>query len=211
MPESVDISWNRLMQWRGECHGRFGAVLDLPIRSPHEELDSLLKPQMRVLDFGAGAHKPFERAVSAVTAAYRSMDTDPAGEFDYRSFDDVPDGEVFDLVIANQVLEHMQVDAAYRAVCSAARLLDDRGFLVATVPNAAHPVRQWDCTHVTAWPANDLYSLLRSAGLDVITMARYNKAPLTKNPVKRWVVLTVCREFRVDWCDSILAVGRKGP
>jgi hypothetical protein len=106
-------------------------------------------------------------------------------------------------------LEHVTVDAAVAMVRAAFRRLSSGGRMLATVPNAAHPVRQRDCTHITPWPTNDLYSLLRSAGFRIDTMARYNKLPLTSNPFKRWVVRTVCQEFRVDWCDSILAVGSK--
>jgi len=207
--DAVQTSWSRLMRWRGECWQRFGGVLDLPIRTPHEEFRSLLAPGKSVLDFGAGAHKPFQSLVLEAAARYFSLDTDPEGSFDFRSFEGIPPDMRFDLVLANQVLEHMPVEKAFEAVCSAHTVLVDGGALLATVPNAAHPVRQWDCTHITAWPANDLYSLLRSAGFQVTSMARYSKFKLTANPLKRWVVQTVCKEFRIDWCDSVLAVGRK--
>lgn len=197
------------MQWRSECHRRFGSILDLPVRSPDDVLTGLLQPGIRVLDVGAGAHKPLQAAVARVTDAYSSMDTDPDGSFDFRSFEEIPPGVQFDLVVANQVLEHLGVEDAFGMVRSAFGCLSDQGRLLATVPNAAHPVRQRDCTHVTPWPANDLYSLLRSAGFEVELMARYNKFPLTSNPLKRWIVRTVCREFRVDWCDSVMALGLK--
>jgi hypothetical protein len=197
------------MSWRGECWQRFGGVLDFPIRSPQEELPGLLRPQKRVLDVGAGAHLPFKESVLKAAAVYYSLDTDPEGNFDFRSFDEIAEDLSFDLVIANQVLEHMAVDDAFAVVRSAYGHLCDGASLIATVPNAAHPVRQRDCTHITPWPANDLYSLMRGAGFEIVAMSRYNKFPLTRNPLRRWVVQTVCREFRVDWCDSIMAIGRK--
>ncbi|MBI4966317.1 MAG: class I SAM-dependent methyltransferase [Desulfomonile tiedjei] len=209
MTDSVQDSWSRLMSWRSECWQRFGNVLDFPIRSPHEELPGLLAAQKRVLDVGAGAHMPFRGAVLRAAAVYYSLDTDPEGEFDFRSFGEISEDLSFDLVIANQVLEHMSVDEAFAVVRSSYEHLGDGASLLATVPNAAHPVRQRDCTHITPWPANDLYSLMRSAGFELVSMTRYNKFPLTKNPLRRWVVQTVCKEFRVDWCDSIMAIGRK--
>jgi 2-polyprenyl-3-methyl-5-hydroxy-6-metoxy-1,4-benzoquinol methylase len=162
-----------------------------------------------VLDVGAGAHTPFRNAISAAGADYFSMDTDPQGSFNYRSFAEVPVDTRFDVVLANQVLEHMTVDDAFEVVAAVFRHLSQGGHMVATVPNAAHPVRQWDCTHITPWPASDLYSLLRSAGFEITALARYNKFPLTTHPVKRWIVKTVCKEFRVDWCDSVMITGRK--
>jgi len=209
--DSVQTSWSRLMRWRSECWQRFGGVPDMPIRTPQEELQGLLAPGRSVLDIGAGAHKPFQSLVLQAEAKYSSLDTDPEGSFDFRSFEEIPPDLRFDLVLANQVLEHMSVDQAFTSVCSAHNVLVDGGTILATVPNAAHPVRQWDCTHITPWPANDLYSLLRSAGFQLTAMARYSKFRLTANPLKRWVIRTVCREFRIDWCDSILAVGLKQP
>lgn len=209
MSDSNQFSWSRLMQWRSECFKRFGSVLDLPLRTPGEELAAVVTAGNRVLDVGAGAHKPFRTAIASAAAEYFSMDTDPQGSFDFRSFADVSGDELFDVVLANQVLEHMTVDEAFGVVAAAFRHLSGGGYLVATVPNAAHPVRQWDCTHITPWPASDLYSLLRSAGFHITTLARYNKFPLTANPLKRWIVNTVCKEFRVDWCDSVMVSGRK--
>ncbi len=202
-------SWNCLMKWRSECYTRFGSVLKLPIRFPIDELAGLLKSGIRVLDVGAGAHKPLQATIERSSATYFSMDTDPQGVFDFRSFDAVPSEASFDVVVADQVLEHLPVGDAFGIVEDIFGHLSDNGWFIATVPNAAHPVRQWDCTHVTPWPMNDLYSLLRSAGFMVTSMSRFNKFPLTANPFKRWVVKTVCKEFRVDWCDSIMAVGQK--
>jgi SAM-dependent methyltransferase len=197
------------MQRRAECFKKFGSHLDMPLITPADALRPLIGPGVKILDFGAGAHKPFEKIIAATGAEYFSMDADPDGSFHFRTFRDVPEALLFDVVISNQALEHMTVDAAFAVVESIFGVLKSGGRFIATVPNSAHPVRQRDCTHVTPWPTNDLYCLLSSAGFDVTVMARYNKAPLTSNPLKRWIVMTVCREFRVDWCDSVLAVGRK--
>ncbi|HMK33908.1 MAG TPA: methyltransferase domain-containing protein [Desulfomonilaceae bacterium] len=197
------------MQWRSECFSRFGSILNLPLRTPGEELEARVDSGTSVLDVGAGAHKPFRKTILAASGTYFTMDTDPEGSFDFRSFADVPGEAVFGLVLMNQILEHLTVDAAASMVSAAFRHLSCGGHLIATVPNAAHPVRQRDCTHITPWPANDLYSLLRSAGFEILALARYNKLPLTANPIKRWIVHTVCTEFRMDWCDSIMIVGKK--
>ena len=209
MNTTFQRSWNRLMQWRSECYTRFGPVMKLPIRFPIYELAERLKFGIRVLDVGAGVHKPLQATIEGSSAIYLCMDTDPRGVFDFRSFDDVPAETSFDIVVADQVLEHLAVEGAFEIVEEIFGHLSDNGWFIATVPNAAHPVRQWDCTHVTPWPMNDLYSLMRSAGFMVTSMSRFNKFPLTTNPFKRWVVKTVCKEFRVDWCDSLMAIGQK--
>jgi len=199
------------MRWRAECHRRFGSVGDLPLRSPSDVMPQLLSNNSKALDLGAGAHKPFKPLFESLGVIYFSMDIDPDGDFDFQSFSDVPEGMSFNLILANQVLEHVSVDEAYHMLSQAHERLVVGGIIVVTVPNAAHPVRQRDCTHVTPWPVNDLYSLLRSAGFQIQLMARYNKFPLTHHPLKRWIVKVVCHEFRVDWCDSVMTIGRRAP
>jgi len=208
--DAAELSWNRLMRWRGECHRRLGGILDLPVCNVQAEIEGVLASGIRVLDVGAGAHKPLKSTVTRIGAEYFALDTDPDGQFDFNSFEEVPAQASFDVVIANQVLEHLPAGEAFMLLASVHDHLAAGGALLATVPNAAHPVRQRDCTHITAWPMNDLYSLVRSAGLDVVCMARYNKVPLTRNPLKRWVVMTACQAFRMDWCDSLMVLGRKG-
>ncbi len=209
MTESLAYSWNRLMKWRSECFKRFGAILNFPIETPEERFRELLGPQTKVLDIGAGAHKPFEKAIRAVTPYYYCLDTDPDGIFDFRSFSEIPEDLEFDLAISNQVLEHLSVPDALGMVTATFSKLKCQGKFVATVPNTAHPVRQRDISHITPWAANDLYSLFRCVGFEIDGMARYNKFPLTADPLKRWVVETVCEEFRIDWCDSIMISGTK--
>ncbi len=198
------------MKWRSECHSRFGPISEIPVGSYGQELKEILTGRTRLLDVGAGAHKPLKPIADKYGVAYFCLDTDPDGVFDYRSFSEIPEDVNFDIVIANQVLEHMGVDDSFDYVRNIFMKLTPDGLFFATVPNAAHPVRQRDCTHITPWPSNDLYSLLRSAGFEILKLQRYNKYPITDDPFKRQIVETVCQEFRMDWCDSIMITGRKG-
>lgn len=201
--------WGRLMKWRSECHSRFGSIADIPLASYEEELLGSLAGRSRLLDVGAGAHKPLKAVAERLGISYFCLDTDPDGNFDYLAFSDIPEKATFDIIVANQVIEHMGVDEAFDCVHNVFLKLAPNSLFFATVPNAAHPVRQRDCTHITPWPANDLYSLLRSAGFEITKLRRYNKYPLTEDPFKRWIVQTVCQEFRMDWADSLLIIGQR--
>jgi hypothetical protein len=203
------LSWNQLTRWRSECGQRFGSVYDLPVRKYGEAVREWLKPEQRVLDVGAGVNKPFKKAFIQPPQEYFSLDSDPEGEFDFRTIEDIPADVKFDLVVANQVLEHLTIAQTFEVLCGAELHLVPGGVFFANVPNTSHPVRQWDPTHITPWPMSDLYSMFRNAGFEVISMARYNKYPLTRNPLKRFIVRTVCQTFRVDWCDSLIIVGQK--
>jgi hypothetical protein len=204
------LSWSQLTRWRGECYQRFGSIDKLPIRTIGDVISELLKPDGHVLDVGAGVHKPFKQTVNQPAQKYFSLDSDPEGDFDYHSFDEIADNIKFDLMVANQLLEHLTIADGFDLLSAAGIHLNEGGYFFATVPNMAHPVRYWaDASHLTSWPLNDLYGIFRSTGFQVPIMARYNKYELPRNPIKRYVVSTVCEVFRVDWCDSLMIVGQK--
>jgi SAM-dependent methyltransferase len=203
------VSWSDLTRWRAECHRRFGAILDLPIVDLGAELRSMAGAASSVLDVGAGKELPLKAFVDTASTAYRSLDSDPSGTFDYAHVSEIPAGERFDLAVANQLLEHLTIPEAIETVAGVGRVLAPGGRFAATVPNPSHPVRYWaDATHVTPWPINDLYGLFRESGLEVERLVRYGKRRLPWRPLRRMIVKTVATELRVDWCDSLLIVGR---
>jgi len=203
------LSWSQLTHWRSECGQRFGSIHNLPVRNFSTAVGELLKPDIRILDVGAGAHKPFKQVLTQPSQKYFSLDSDPEGNFDFHSFDEISDDVHFDLIVANQVFEHLTIAQTFDMLTATEKHLVSGGILFANVPNTAHPVRQWDPTHITPWPMTDLYSIFRNAGFEVLMMARYNKFPLIHNPIKRFIINTVCEVFRVDWCDSLMIVGQK--
>lgn len=211
MSEAKTFSWSQISGWRRECHARFGSILDMPVAQDWVvEFQRLLKPDSRVLDVGAGRDKTHRKHLTGEGQRYFSLDVDPAGEFDYRSFDEVPAGDTFDVMLCNQVFEHLSIAESASLLTGAFAYLASGGFYLATVPNVAHPVRYWaDVTHITHWPVGDFYGLFRSIGFEVDLVARTNKKPLPRNPLKRFIVLTVAQGFRMDWCDTLLILARK--
>ena len=209
MADATTISWSELEGYRAECFQRLGSIHNLQIVDLRTELIRLAGEAKNLLDVGAGAHKPLLRFVDQSQVAYYSLDTDPSGDFDFHDVSEIPADLRFDLAVANQILEHVSPDDALEIVRGVAGALAPGGRFAATVPNTSHPVRQWNATHVTAWPFLDLYGLFRLAGFEVEQLARYTKRRLTRRPFRRMIVRAVAQEFRVDWCDSILIVGRR--
>jgi SAM-dependent methyltransferase len=203
-----EVSWSGLQQYCRECFQVYGTIHDVPIVDLHTELKRVVGSADRVLDFGAGSHQPMRNYLKE-GAEYFTVDADPAGGFDFAELSDVPTDLEPDLVTANQVLEHIPVVDDFDVVREIFGLLRPGGRLLATVPNTAHPVRQWDPTHVTAWGVHDFYGLFRVCGFEVETLARYGKRKLTWRPIRRMIVKAVAKEFRVDWMDSLLVIARK--
>jgi hypothetical protein len=202
-----EFSWSRITRWRGECKARYHDVKRLPfVRHTGPWFKMLLTKNSRVLDIGASVHKTRKQAITQPQQEYFSLDIDPAGDFDFHSFDDIPDDQLFDVMIAHQVLEHVKISEAYSIVQSAYDHLVTGGYLMVTVPNPMHPIRQWsDVTHITAWPYFDLYGLFREAGFTITKFARYNKYGRPKSPFTYIAAI----EFRMDWADGLVIIGQK--
>jgi len=205
--------YDRFFHLRAKAHERFGDVLSLPVgEQPYEFLKRVYRtryPNGRVLDFGSGAQKPLRKQLGIGDDRYHTCDTDPSGDFTYRRLEDIPSGESYDMVAANQVFEHLDFDEALRTASALARLVARGGMLQASVPNAAHPTRYWgDPTHKTPWTHLTLCALIESSGLVPESCIRCNKRPGPRW-YERSVIHVVCRVFRMDWCDTIYIVGRK--
>ena len=208
--DSHSLPYEQFMRWRSECYQRFGSIHDLPIISPFEEIRKYVHSTTRILDIGAGVHKTFLQTIQLQLDNYYSLDNDSSGDFDFCSFNDISPETMFDVMWANQILEHINIPEAIDMLSGAHRHLSPNGHICATVPNISHPVRYWaDATHITPWSMYVLYSLFKNTGFHIHTLARYNKHPLTRNPIKRFVVNTVCQTFRVDWCDSLMIIAQK--
>ncbi len=157
------------------------------IKTPSEELSAILTAGSRVLDVGAGAHKPSEGLLLPPVRLTFLWTRTHRGDFDFRSFSDVPESTHFDAVMANQILEHVSVDEAFSIVASAYKHLSSGGCFIATVPNAAHPVSKGIAPTSRLGLLTICIVCCAARGFEVTTMARYNKFPLTSNPIKRWI------------------------
>lgn len=204
------LSWSQITQWRNECYTRFGSIHKIPVIDREEITNQWAMRSKEILDIGAGIQKQLKALLSQPDQRYYALDNDPAGDFDFSNFEDVPPNKTFDLMVANQVLEHLSIDSTIKLLNQAYKHLEHGGAIIVTVPNVAHPVRYWgDVTHVTPWPLFDLYSVMRGAEFEILAIYRYNKAPLPRNFLKRMIVDTVCDVFRIDWCISLMIIGQK--
>jgi len=205
------IQYSQHVKWRGECGKRFGKIKDLKIVNPHKVLQDIVEnTQGLVLDFGCGIDKVHRKAYGIPSNRYFSMDNDPDGDFDYHFIEDIPKEQQFDLVIMNQVIEHIPFEDCMKMMAHLSEFINGGGNIFITVPNVQHPVRYWgDLDHVTPWTYEDIYGLFKNIGYEVEQLARFNKHRLPINPVKRYIIKTVCDVFRVDWCDSIMGLGKK--
>jgi len=129
---------------------------------------SYLDNGSKVLDIGAG-DKMIELALRkrGIQAEYFSLDTASPNEnrYDFTDLDRV-DQKDFDLVIMQEVLEHLPLELGYKYLRRSYELLKPGGYLAISVPNIRRPVQFHgaDFTHIQHYPLSDLYGILRSIG-----------------------------------------------
>lgn len=191
------------------CADKFGSIETLKIiKDPYQNIIEHYSGG-RVLDVGAGKEKPVQKALSLSNEIYFSLDTDPLGEFDYTSIDQIPETEKFSLITANQFFEHLSLEKSIDFVCKISNYLEKKGCLISTVPNIQHPVRQrTNITHITNWEYKALYMLYKYANIEVIDISRYSKRH-PQGIIEKVLARYINRIYRMDWCDSILIVGKK--
>lgn len=211
MPKKYKLEYGFYSDCQKEAYEKFGFVQDLPILKkigPYQKAAKLYK-KGKVLDVGAGKEKPLQKNLKLPDNLYFSLDTDPHGKFTYQSVDEIPKNQKFSFIFANQVLEHIALNECLYLVKKLARHLERDGIMFVTVPNANHPVRQRvDITHLAPWEYKALYMLYKFAGLTVSQIYRYSKRS-PKGIIGKLLAYYINRIYRIDWCDSIMIIGKK--
>ena len=192
---------------------RYGSIFSLSVSDePYEYLHNIYKSQYLggcVLDFGCGARKPLQKVLGVDETCYHSCDSDPGGVFTFKEVSDIPQENKYDIIAANQVFEHLTFIEGIRTSYNLARHVAPGGIMQIGVPNPQHPTRQMsNPTHITPWNYLNLCALLELGGLDPFMCSRCNKVPGPRWYERPFVGM-VSRVFRMDWCDTVYAVGRK--
>jgi hypothetical protein len=206
-------AYDRFIGLCSEVAKRYPSIFSLPVaEEPYPYICRVYAERYRgrsVLEFGAGALKPLQRALAISDDLYSSCDTDASGVFTFRDVHAVPEGNRYAVVVANQVLEHLTFEQGMDAAVALSSHLEDDGIILLSAPNPQHPTR-WlsNPTHKTPWGYLNLCALLMLGGIEPVFCARSNKVP---GPATRdeELIDTICRVFRMDWCDTVYVVGAK--
>jgi hypothetical protein len=211
--DSSRVPYDQFFRLCTKAFERYGNIFSLPVSAqPYEYLKSVYRSHYqggRVLDFGCGVPKPLQRVLGIGDDLYHSCDNDPSGVFTYASLDEIPEDATYEIVAANQVFEHLSFEEGIQTAMALARHVAVGGIFEIGVPNPQHPTRQLsNPTHKTAWNYLNLCALLELGGLDPFYCARCNKVPGPRW-YERPLINMICRVFRMDWCDTVYAVGKR--
>jgi len=132
------------------------------------------KKRAKVLDIGAGEMWLKEALkIRNIEADYYGLDisTESGKKYDFYDIDSVT-GE-YDLVIMQEVIEHLNLDKGLYYLKKAYEILSSEGFIAVTIPNILNPIQFFkDFSHVTYYPITDLYAILRSIGFQGVAILR---------------------------------------
>jgi SAM-dependent methyltransferase len=120
----------------------------------------------------------------------------------------------FDLVLASNVIEHFEPDAAAGVAAEIVRLLSPGGRLMVIQPNFRYAYRQYydDYTHRSTFTHVSLVNLLRSAGLRMLRVEpRFLPYSMraTRLPVTPWLVRAYLRSPIRPRAGQMLVVAQK--
>ena len=207
------IPYDKFFSLTNEGFHRYGNIFELPVCvGPRGYMARTYRKEYlggEVLDFGCGTNRALQEDLGIGDDLYFACDTDPSARVNFRSLAEIPADMRFQMINSDQVLEHLSFGDCIQAVIGLAAVVATGGVLVLGVPNPQHPTRYLcNPTHVTPLTYLNLYALLRLAGLEVVVCARCNKQPGPRWYERPFVGM-MSRVFRMDWCDTIYAVGRK--
>lgn len=203
----MDASWSRLNEARKAIRARWPTIRRLPVVARSTRYAAArIRPGERVLDIGASDGRFGRRLPEG--AVYRTLDTDPAVQADYRSLADVEPAS-FDVATCFETIEHLTLDEAREMLRGAAGVLRPGGRLFVSTPNVHHP---WSylrsATHKTPFCYDELGGVIESAGFQVDGLFRCHRDSFLKSIVRK-LGTPLYRLLGVDYAKSILAVAHR--
>jgi len=166
----------------------------------------------RILDIGSG-EKSILRSlkIRGIDADYKSMDVSSASGVVYDFYDIASITGQYDLIIMQEVIEHLDLETGLNYLRKAYELLSLDGFLVVTVPNMSRPVQFFiDFSHITHYPVTDLYGILRSIGFSGEAILRMVEIKPAGMSVKMRIIYSMrkllYRLMGFDWAHGVLCM-----
>jgi predicted SAM-dependent methyltransferase len=130
----------------------------------------------KVLNFGSGpTFSPFHKELSGIYHDIESCDNDPLALATYKNIEEITGS--FDLIIAEHVLEHIEIDYVINFLANKLyTLLNNSGTLILTVPNIHNFGAYFtDFDHKNTMPPHDLAAIMCCTGLKLKDFYKWSK------------------------------------
>jgi SAM-dependent methyltransferase len=186
-PSGADANYTVWKSWDSTQFGHISRLDQAYFDAEFRFVPQRAKVSVLEIGFGHGAFMSYARTKrqwQITGIEINNIEMEAAASADYRvvrSIDDLPSAECFDLIVAFDVFEHLEVEVLSALLVKIARRLAPRGYLLARFPNGDSPFglsnQHGDHTHKTVITRSKLTQLALPAGL-VIETYRGEKAPV---------------------------------
>jgi len=209
----------KYMQWKGWHGGFFCDARQEECLSGEFKSYNLKGMKILEIGFGDGAFLAWARdhgaQVSGTELIHELVEIGKRKSFEvfHGQIDEVPDlaAREFDLIVALDVFEHIEIDRLKRLLKVLRNLLSERGEIICRFPNGESPFgriyQHADATHVSVLSGPIMSQLCQEAGLAVIESRnayRYRGTGL-KRPLRQ--LLYVFRDSLHFCIDKIYLIG----
>lgn len=204
-----DIDWSKLYHARQLVRIQFPSIWRIPlVKKEIDLIEKFLKPNIRVLEIGAGDRKLLDKIQAKVSEVhYKSFDIDRSSYHDFYKLDDV-NGE-FDLILGFEIIEHMSPSEGLMMVSKLKSVLAKGGSIVLGTPNLYHPHRYFgDLTHVTPYKYEELGSILVLAGYEVKAFYRKFNSSFFSRLLRIYVLVWLHKILDIDFANTIFVEAR---
>lgn len=204
-----DIDWSKLYHARQLVRIQFPSIWRIPlVKKEIDLIEKFLKPNIRVLEIGAGDRKLLDKIQAKVSEVhYKSFDIDRSSYHDFYKLDDV-NGE-FDLILGFEIIEHMSPSEGLMMVSKLKSVLAKGGSIVLGTPNLYHPHRYFgDLTHVTPYKYEELGSILVLAGYEVKAFYRKFNSSFFSRLFRIYVLVWLHKILDIDFANTIFVEAR---
>lgn len=154
-----------------------------------KSFDSLLRPRVDYLGLEYDQEVVDE---ANVTSGRESVSKYEVVQCDLNttSFHDIKKHDKYDVILLQEILEHIPKETALKLIKEASELVSDRGFIVISSPNPKKDEGQefvWPENHIQEFTLDEMHDMITSNGLSVrrvngwLGKARYFKKHLSSN------------------------------
>jgi len=200
---SDDFTYSDFQNASMKVEGQFGGSRNLRLAG----LDLSVLESKRFLNFGSGG------TYYNLSENETRIDSDELVSPDYTSLDEIPEGEKFYSVFANQVFEHIPQENLYDVINSISLKMHPGGMIIGTIPN----INNWsqyinNLDHKTPLSFYSLGSFFELSGIEVVDCYRYTKRPkeiLEASDQEIVLFDFLSKYFEMDPAQFIAVVGKK--
>ena len=167
-----------------------------------------------ILDIGAGSKLSYRLlSEKGFRGVYKSMDVDTFFKHDFYSLETIKGN--YDNVFMLEIIEHLELDVAFKYLDKAYEVLKKGGRLFLSTPNIDHINQLWrgNIGHIRQYPVRDLYGILKlmnfKGDIELYRIYLRPYKPNIKFTIKEMLKKLITRILDVDYAHGIMIIAEK--